>query len=161
MSPLLRLPTHRVAWLVVGIVLAAFAVYEVVVHDLDPLLLVAFVVAPDLAFLVGAGQPHALDQLPRRAVPWYNVAHQPVLPLVVIALALVALLAARLLNDDPARWEAARALPLVAYTAGITWLAHIALDRAFGFGLRTPDGWQRPDRRAASGTIDRGGTHEH
>jgi hypothetical protein len=26
---------------------------------------------------------------------------------------------------------------------GLVWLSHALVDRAFGYGLRTPDGWQR------------------
>lgn len=33
------------------------------------------------------------------------------------------------------------AVPL--FNFGPAWLQHIASDRAFGFGLRTADGWQR------------------
>ncbi|MGW0631550.1 DUF4260 family protein [Streptomyces sp. NPDC002758] len=33
------------------------------------------------------------------------------------------------------------AVPLFHF--GLAWLQHIASDRAFGFGLRTADGWQR------------------
>jgi len=118
-------------------------VYEVVVHDLDaaPVLLAA--VLPDLTFLLGIGQPHGRGQLPARAVPAYNLAHRPILPLLVIGLSVGALLAARVLNAEIDTWESARAIPLLAYAAGLAWLAHIAIDRACGFGLRTPDGWQR------------------
>jgi hypothetical protein len=134
---------RRLAWLVAGIALRGFAVYEVVVHELGALPIVVFLILPDLAFLIGLGQPHQRGQLPGRAVPLYNLAHRPATPVVVIAVALVWLLAVRLLVQDPVAFEAARAIPLVVYVAGITWLAHIALDRAAGFGLRTADGWQR------------------
>src|SRR6266480_853858 len=40
---------------------------------------------------------------------------------------------------EPDAFESARRLPLVASVAGLTWLARIALDRAFGVGLRTAD----------------------
>lgn len=29
------------------------------------------------------------------------------------------------------------------FNFGLAWLVHIAADRALGYGLRTPDGWQR------------------
>ncbi len=129
--------------------MSAFAVYEVVVHDLWPAILACWLV-PDLTFLVGVGEGHAPGQLPPRAVPAYNLAHRPLLPLGVIALALAALLAARLLNHDPVGFEAARRIPLYVYTAAIAWFAHIAIDRGLGFGLRTPEGWQRDEARSRS-----------
>ena len=134
---------RRLAWLVVGVALVAFSVYEVVVHELGPAPIVIFVLLPDLAFLAGVGMPHARGQLPARAVPVYNFAHRPVVPLFLIALALAALLGIRILVHEPAQFETARHVPLIAYVAGIAWLAHVALDRAVGFGLRTKDGWPR------------------
>lgn len=134
---------RRLAWLAAAAALTGFAVYEVVVHNLGPWPILVFALLPDLAFLAGAGQQHEPGQLPPRAVPIYNLAHRPMVPLVIIALALVALLVIRLLIETPERYEATRFIPLIVYTAGITWLAHIALDRALGFGLRTPDGWSR------------------
>jgi len=141
------LRARRVAWLAVGVAMSAFAVYEVVVHDLWPAILACWLL-PDLTFLMGAGQGHEPGQLPPRAVPAYNLAHRPLLPLALIALALVALLAARLLNQDQVGFEAARRVPLYLYTAAIGWFAHIAVDRGFGFGLRTAAGWQRNEVRS-------------
>ena len=136
-------PVRRLAWLAVAAALAAFAIYEVVVHDLGPLPILIFVLAPDVAFLAGIGQRHEPGQLPPRAVPAYNFAHRPLVPLAVVALALGALLLVRVLIQAPAPYEAARFIPLVVYVAAISWLAHIALDRALGFGPRTADGWPR------------------
>ncbi len=59
---------------------------------------------------------------------------------------IVALLAVRLLVQAADQFEADRHLPLLVYVAGIAWLAHIALDRAAGFRLRTPDGWPRDSK---------------
>jgi hypothetical protein len=134
---------RRLAWLALSVALVAFAIFEVVVHDLGLLPIVLFGLLPDLTLILGIGQRHEPGQLPARAVGPYNVAHRLVIPIALIALALLGLLVARLLNDDPDAFEAARRIPLLVYVAGISWLAHIALDRAFGFGLRTPDGWQR------------------
>lgn len=136
---------RRISWLAAAVALTVFSIYEVVVHDLGPLPIIVFAVLPDLTFLAGVGERHERGQLPPRAVPAYNLAHRPMVPLVVIAVALTALLLIRLLVAAPDQFEAARRIPLVAYTAGITWLAHIAFDRAFGFGLRTPDGWRGDD----------------
>jgi hypothetical protein len=142
-SPVAGGTLRRLVWLAFGAALIGFAIYEVVVHDLGPLPIVAFALLPDLTFLAGAGQPHRPGQLPPRAVPLYNLAHRPVIPALLIVATLVVLVAIRLPASTPEDFEAARHVPLIAYVAGLTWLAHIALDRAFGFGLRTPDGWQR------------------
>ncbi len=143
MSDATRRRLRRLMWLALGSALAVFAIFEVVVHDLGPVPIVVFALLPDLTFLAGLGQPHEPGQLPPRAVPAYNLAHRLLIPAGLILLALVGLLMARLLNDEPARFEAARAVPLIVYVAGITWLAHVALDRGLGFGLRAKDGWQR------------------
>jgi hypothetical protein len=34
-------------------------------------------------------------------------------------------------------------MPLALFIVGLAWAAHIALDRALGFGLRDSDGYQR------------------
>jgi hypothetical protein len=93
--------------------------------DLGATPLVLFLLLPDLAFVAGAGAHEERGRLPARAVPIYNAAHRTVGPVSVIGLALVGGLSTWWL------------------VAGLAWLAHVALDRGFGFGLRTPDGWQR------------------
>jgi Domain of unknown function (DUF4260) len=127
----------------VGVTLTAFAIFEVIVHDLGPVPIVVFAVLPDLSFLAGVGQRHERGQLAPRAVAVYNAAHMLTVPLVVVVLALAALLAIRVTIADPAQFESTRRLPLVAYVAGVMWLGHIAFDRSLGFGPRTPAGWQR------------------
>ncbi len=117
--------TRRVGWLVAGLGLISFAIFEVVKHDLGPAPILIFALLPDLTFVAGAGQAHAPRQLPSRAVPFYNLAHQPLGPLVLIAVASIV------------------PLSLFWFVAGLTWLAHIAIDRALGYGQRTPEGWQR------------------
>jgi hypothetical protein len=134
---------RRSFWLIAGLVLIAFAIFEVAAHDLGPWPIIVFALLPDFAFVAGVGQPHQRGQLPPRAVPLYNLAHGLALPLTLTTLALIALIAVKALVTDPGQLQAARNAPLVAYVAGITWVAHIAIDRAIGFGLRTPDGWQR------------------
>ncbi len=134
---------RRLAWLAAAVALGAFAIYEVIVHDLGPLPILIFVLLPDVAFLAGVGRRHEPGQLPPRVVPAYNFAHQPRIPLILIGLALGALLIVRLLVHAPAPYEEARFIPLVVYVAAISWLAHIAFDRALGLGPRTADGWPR------------------
>nr|WP_208406775.1 DUF4260 family protein [Amycolatopsis granulosa] len=104
----------------------AFAVFEVVEHGgwtAGALLL--GLAGPDLTFLAGIGAP-AVERgvLPRRAVPFYNAAHHWAGPAVLLLVFTIV--------TSPA-----------AFTLGLAWLAHIAVDRVFGFGMRTADGRPR------------------
>src|ERR1700761_8580445 len=120
---------RRAGWLGAGLAALAFGGLEVANHGPWALAgLITFAIAPDLTFLKGLGQASQMQpgQLPPAAVPWYNAAHRPWVPaLLLVAYAVT-----------PLTWA-----PLFA--AGLGWLAHIALDRAMGFGLRTTDGFQR------------------
>lgn len=87
-------------------------------------LVLACVVAPDVAFLYGMAPGLAKGQLHPRAVPLYNALHSfagPVIP------------AAAAVWLGPA-WT----------VAALAWAAHIAADRAVGYGPRTPEGFQQP-----------------
>jgi hypothetical protein len=124
-------------WLGLWAFLTTFAVFEVVEHGylhgtaIDAVLLTAtaigFFIAPDLTFLVGAGQPAAKGSLPTRAVPWYNSMHRMWLPLTLTTIIGVGLAPLAI-------------VPLAGFVGGLSWMAHIALDRAAGYGLRNPDG---------------------
>jgi membrane-bound metal-dependent hydrolase YbcI (DUF457 family) len=95
----------------------------------------AFALAPDLSFLAGMGRGGGLQrgQLHPRAVPVYNAAHRLWPPL-----ALGGILAALILLGLLPRASA------IAWLAGAcAWIAHIGSDRALGFGLRDPQGFQR------------------
>ncbi len=82
----------------------------------------AGLVGPDLAFLRGRGEPTpGPGYIPRSTVGLYNTLHRPWAPAATIALGLATL-----------------SQPLLV--GGLGWLAHIALDRATGVGLRHPDG---------------------
>ncbi len=121
-----RSVARRLAWLVLGLFATAFAVFEVAKHGGGALALaVAFALAPDLTMLIGANRRLARDQLAPLAAPFYNAVHRIWGPLV--------LLVACTFWIDSA--------PL--FTGSLAWLAHIGLDRSLGFGLRTPQGFQR------------------
>jgi hypothetical protein len=121
-----RSVARRLAWLALGLSATAFAVFEVAKHGGAALALaVAFALAPDLAMLIGANRKLARGQLAPQAVPFYNAVHRVWGPLVL-------LVACTFWLDSA---------PL--FTGGLAWLAHIALDRSLGFGLRTPQGFQR------------------
>ncbi len=130
----------RVAWLVTGLALAAFDIFEVIVHELGAAPILVFAVLPDLPLIAGLTGRHRDGRASKLATRTYDLAHRPAVPIALIALALAGLLAARVLNNDPNQFEAARAVPLVAYVAGIAWLAHIAFDRTFGLSGRTRQG---------------------
>lgn len=79
---------------------------------------------PDLTLLAGMGSgPGEQGRLAPAAVPAYNAVHALPGP---VALTLAGLLA------GPA-----------VLGAGVLWLSHVTLDRAMGYGLRTPEGEQR------------------
>lgn len=120
---------RRVAWLVNALFWTAFAVVEGVGHGwVAALLAVVFFIGPDLTFLAGLRDARDAErgQLPPRAVPYYNAAHRALVPIALIAVYAVV----------PVTWA-----PIFAGLCG--WLAHISFDRAFGYGLRTKDGFQR------------------
>lgn len=120
---------RRTAWLACALFWSAFAVLEAVNHGwLAGALAILFFVLPDLSFLVGMEDAPRMEkgQLPPRAVPAYNALHRPLVPLALMVLYTVA----------PLAWA-----PLFAALCG--WLAHISYDRAFGYGLRTKEGFRR------------------
>ncbi|HEX7265537.1 MAG TPA: DUF4260 family protein [Candidatus Dormibacteraeota bacterium] len=127
----------KVAYLLLGVVSTGLAVAAVVTRSSSWLLLIVFAIAPDLSLLGGVGPGLERGQIRPSAVPFYNAVHRFWAPAVLTAVALLV---------APA-WLA----------AGLAWIAHIAFDRSLGFGLRSPEGFQRGTSRlspAASG--DRG-----
>lgn len=110
-------------------VLGAFAVFEAAKYGTaTTVAALVFVVLPDVPGLVDVHTAKGLarGQMPARAVPWYNATHRPWVPLVILVAYAV----------GPVVWP-----PLFA--AALAWLTHIAVDRAAGYGLRGPDGFQR------------------
>jgi len=85
---------------------------------------IVLAIAPDVPLFFGFGPGLGKGQLHPRAVPAYNAAHRLAGPAVVLVLA-------------------ALTGSLTAGAAGLAWLAHVLVDRAAGYNLRTPDGWQR------------------
>lgn len=119
----------RGAWAGSALFWSAFGVLEGVNHGWFAGLAALFgLLAPDLTMLVGVREAAATahGQLPPKAVPYYNALHRATVPLaLVVAYSFGPL-------DAPA---------LFAALCG--WLAHISYDRAFGYGLRTKEGFQR------------------
>jgi uncharacterized protein DUF4260 len=122
-----RQVAKRVAWAALAAFLLAFIVLEVINHGGSALLgALLFLIAPDLTMVIGAGTA-GNGKLAPKAVPYYNIVHRPWIPLAVLVV-----YSAGGLGE----W-----VPL--FTAGLGWLAHVALDRAFGYGLRERDGSRR------------------
>src|SRR3954468_23951929 len=112
----------RLAYGGVLALLATATVAAVAQHGLLGIAIAA-VIAPDLALFLGAGRGLAKGQLHPRAVPVYNAVHRFYGPIVLVALG-------TLLGST---W----------LVAGLAWGVHVALDRTVGYGLRTPEGFQR------------------
>lgn len=118
----------RIAYAVLGFVTIALAIAVVINQHASWWQLVILAIAPDITLLLGASGDLERGQMHPRAVPFYNAVHRLLPPVVLIALAF-------LLHADA--WLA----------GGLAWTAHIAFDRSLGFGLRTPEGFQRDIRR--------------
>ncbi|HZN89857.1 MAG TPA: DUF4260 family protein [Thermoleophilaceae bacterium] len=101
---------------------AALAAAIALAGPLAPVLL-ASLVAPDLALLAGIDRNLAPGQIAPRGVPVYNAVHRVWGPVLVAALA--------------------PALGATALVVALGWFAHVAVDRVCGYGLRTPEGFQR------------------
>lgn len=114
---------NRLGWAAGGLAGIALAIYVLVVHQAAWWPFAVFLIAPDITFLVGLQPGLQRGQLARRAVPVYNAAHRFWAPAVLVILSFVL-----------GGWAGT--------AAGLAWCAHIAIDRSFGFGLRTPEGFQ-------------------
>ncbi|MBE2316541.1 DUF4260 family protein [Solirubrobacter sp. CPCC 204708] len=103
-----------------ALALLAFLVFEAVKHGLW-LPAVIGMLAPDVALFGGMSQ----GRLNPRAVPLYNVLHMYWGPVTLMAVAATGVIA------------------LGWFVLGLAWAAHVAVDRALGYGLRVKDGFQR------------------
>jgi hypothetical protein len=135
-SPALAM-TARFGWFMVWAFLTAFAWFEVIEHGyangaaVDSVVLTATAVGafilPDLTFLIGASHQVERGYLPVRAVPFYNAMHRFVPPLVLTTFVGVVF--------DPLG-----TVGLAIFVGGLSWMAHVAMDRAAGYGMRNDDG---------------------
>jgi len=116
---------RRLGYGLLAVALLGLVVLEYARHTVGWWPPVAFGAGPDLALLLGAGAGLARGQLHPRAVPLYNLLHRFWGPLALGVVAVAAGLSA-------------------AWVVGaLAWALHVAIDRAAGYGLRTPDGFQR------------------
>lgn len=133
----------RALWGLLGAAALAFGIFEMVAHGQPTILAgIAGLVFPDLALLIGTRTPTQRGQLARPSVVPYNMVHSWLFPaLLLVGFAL-------------SPWTNVEVAPV--FTAGLAWLAHIAIDRASGYGPRTADGWRRWDTR----NRQEGGAHD-
>jgi Domain of unknown function (DUF4260) len=116
--------TSRLAYAGLSIILVAALAVVMAMTDTPWWLVVVFLLGPDIALFAGIGSGLEKGQLHPRAVPLYNALHRYWGP---AALALASLVL-------PDGWLA----------AALAWAVHVSVDRAVGYGLRTPEGFQRP-----------------
>jgi hypothetical protein len=114
-----RLVPSRLLW--AGTLAAALAAG--IVLDPGAWQLWALLAAPDLALIAGIGRGLAREQIHPRGVRLYNAVHRPIGP-AVLAFASI--------------WLGSGAL-----LAALGWLAHVAMDRTAGYGLRDARGFKR------------------
>ena len=114
----------RPAYAVLGLATAGLAIAVVVTQHASWWQPAVFAIAPDITLLFGFRPGLERGRLDPRAVPFYNAVHRFWAPAVLIVFAFF-------LHADA--WTA----------AGLAWCAHIGFDRSLGFGLRTPEGFQR------------------
>ena len=114
----------KAAYLLLGLLAAALAFGTVLTQHASWWQLVVLAIAPDLALVYGAAPGLSRGQIHPRAVPVYNAVHRFWAPAFLVAVSI--------LLTSPG-WLA----------GGLAWTAHIAFDRSLGFGLRSPEGFQR------------------
>ncbi|MEU5107632.1 DUF4260 family protein [Streptomyces sp. NPDC021354] len=122
---------RRATWFGGALFWSAFAVLEAVKHGwVAGLLAFAFLLAPDLTMLIGVREAASAGlvrgRLLPRAVPYYNAVHHPLVPLALMVVYTFGVFV----------WAP-------AFAALCGWMAHISYDRAFGYGPRTKEGFQR------------------
>ena len=114
----------RVAYGLAAAILLAAVVAELAAHGGGWWQVAVFGLGPDVALVYGTAPGLEKGQLHPRAVVPYNLLHRLWGPVVLTVLAATGVLPGLLVG-------------------GLTWGLHVTLDRAIGYGLRTPDGFQR------------------
>jgi hypothetical protein len=112
-------------WVVPGLAVSLYASVQSSTFGVGLIVLLAFGIVPHVPALAGLVMPHAKGQMPPRAVPIFNALHDPMLPIVLLALGL------------------ANVLPPIAIVGGLAWISHVMVDWALGNGKRTRDGYPR------------------
>jgi hypothetical protein len=116
---------RRAAYAVLAAALFGAALFELLRHDTGWWQFLAFGAMPDIALFLGIAPGLEKGRLHPRAVPLYNALHRFAGPVAFAAVVVVA------------------SLPTGYFVGAVAWGLHIAVDRVAGYGLRTPDGFQR------------------
>jgi len=117
--PAIKLSRATYGGLAVALAGATFA--TVFTRDASGWVALGFAVMPDIALVAGISSGLEKGQLHPRAVPLYNALHSFVGP---IALGVLGV-----------------ALGPTWLAAALAWGMHIAVDRAIGYGMRSPEGF--------------------
>lgn len=124
-SPLPKANRARVWWAITAMLLLAAVIGLCIALGWGAAgITLLFALLPDAALI---GTFAEQGRLKPSRVRFYNLMHAPILAMTLAAAGAILLL---LLPARP--WGLA--------LAGLAWMAHIAADRAFGYGLRAPDG---------------------
>ena len=115
---------RRAAYAALGLAAAGLGIGVVVSQHTAWWPFAVLAIAPDITLVFGFRPGLQRGQLDPRVVPFYNAVHRFPAPVVLTAVALLV---------GAYGWLA----------AGLAWCAHIGIDRSLGFGLRTPEGFQR------------------
>ena len=124
--PTISLPSlklSRKAYGVMAATLTGATIATLFATDASGWVALGFAVMPDIALVAGMSSGLEKGQLHPRAVPLYNALHSFVGPVALGAISL--------------------ALGPTWLAAALAWGTHIAVDRAVGYGMRTPEGFQR------------------
>ncbi len=116
--------SHRIPYALLMVALLVAVVAEAAGGGAWTAALAGFA-GPDVALLLGIGRGLQRGQLHPRAVIPYNALHMFWGPAAVTLLAVTGAVGGGFL------------------VLGLAWAAHVAMDRAAGYGLRTREGFQR------------------
>jgi len=122
----------RLIWTIIAVVTIPTVIWLARERG-DGWIALAFAIMPDIGLVYGISPNLAHGQLNPRAVPLYNALHSAGGPLITILAGL----------SGPA--------PDWLLVAGLAWLAHVAFDRAIGYGLRDKNGYVRGRREMGLG----------
>ena len=129
---------NRAVWAVIAIITIVFVIFEAVKYGwVAAAVITVFAIAPDVPLIAAFGERGRLR--PAHVRP-YNLTHSVWLPL--------ALMVASIVLPIPELGLGLRG-GFELFLAGLAWFAHIAADRALGYGLRAADGSIRPVGRGA------------
>lgn len=121
---------RRTLWALLALALISLVVITSVSYGwLVGAIAIVFALLPDVA-LIGAFDRERRGMLRPERVMFYNVMHLARFPVMLAATGALI----------PAASVGASGIGTILFAAGVSWLAHIAVDRAFGYGLRDRDG---------------------